>query len=90
MSWVRIDVDLDEVYNEMSRNDKRDMAEWLYEDGILESHPNPEIRKVVRGDRESPGEKELRDNLLRIWNSYYQLTQEDEEIIKKITNKLPL
>jgi hypothetical protein len=45
---------------------------------------------VVRGDRESPGEKELRDNLLRIWNSYYQLTQEDEEIIKKITNKLPL
>ena len=50
MSWVRIDVDLDEVYNEMSRTDKRDMAEWLHEDGILGSHPNPEIRKLVRGD----------------------------------------
>ena len=88
MSWIRIDVDLDEVYGEMSRNDKRTMAEWLHDDGILESHPNPEIRKVVRGDRESPGEKELRDNLTKLWNSYYLLTSEEEEIIKKLSSRL--
>jgi hypothetical protein len=88
MSWVRIDVDLDEVYGEMSRTDKRDMAEWLHDDGILESHPNPEIRKVVRGDDESFGEKELRDNLTKLWNGHYQLSTEDEEIIKQIANKL--
>jgi hypothetical protein len=88
MSWVRIDVDLDEVYGEMSRTDKRDMAEWLHEDGILESHPNPEIRKVVRGDDESYAEKELRDNLTKLWNGHYQLSNEDEEIIKQIANKL--
>jgi hypothetical protein len=88
MSWVRIDVDLNEVYGEMSRTDKRDMAEWLHDDGILESHPNPEIRKVVRGDDESFGEKELRDNLTKLWNGHYQLSTEDEEIIKQIANKL--
>ena len=88
MSWVKIDVDLDEVYGEMSRTDKRDMAEWLHDDGILESHPNPEIRKVVRGDDESFGEKELRDNLTKLWNGHYQLSTEDEEIIKQIANKL--
>jgi len=88
MSWVRIDVDLDEVYGEMSRTDKRDMAEWLHEDGILESHPNPEIRKVVRGDDESYAEKELRDNLTKLWNGHYRLSNEDEEIIKQIANKL--
>jgi hypothetical protein len=88
MSWVRIDVDLDEVYGEMSRTDKRDMAEWLHDDGILESHPNPEIRKVVRGDDESFGEKELRDNLTKLWNGHYQLSTEDEEIIKQIATKL--
>jgi len=88
MSWVRIDVDLDEVYGEMSRTDKRDMAEWLHEDGILESHPNPEIRKVVRGDDESYAEKELRDNLTKLWDGHYQLSTEDEEIIKQIANKL--
>jgi hypothetical protein len=88
MSYVRIDIDLDEVYNEMGREDKRTMAEWLHDDGILEKHPNPEIRKVVRGDDESQGEKELRDNLTKIWNSYYLLTSEEEEIIKKLSSRL--
>ena len=88
MSYIRIDVDLDEIYNEMDRRDKQTMAEWLHDDGILEKHPNPEIRKVVRGDDESPGEFELRNNLLKLWNGYYRLSNEDEEIIKKIANKL--
>jgi hypothetical protein len=88
MSWIRIDVDLDNIYNEMDREDKRTIAEWLYDDGILQSHTNPEIRKIVRGDNESQGEKELRDNLTKIWNSYYRLSTEDEEIIKKLSSKL--
>jgi hypothetical protein len=88
MSYVRIDVDLDEVYNEMGRSDKHNMAEWLYEDGILDKHPNAEIRKMVRGGEESNGEKELRDDLSKIWNSYYRLTNEEQEIIKNIANRL--
>jgi len=87
MPYIRIDVDLDDVYNEMDRHDKRTIAEWLHEDGVLETHPNPEIRKIVRGDNESQGEKELRDNLTKIWNSYYLLTSEEEEIIKKLSSR---
>jgi hypothetical protein len=85
---VRIDVDLDDVYNEMDRRDKQTMAEWLHDDGILEKHPNPEIRKVVRGDDESPGEYEFRNDLTKLWNGHYQLSVEDQEIIKQIANKL--
>jgi hypothetical protein len=88
MSWVRIDVDLDEIYGEMSRTDKRDMAEWLHEDGILGSHPNPEIRKLVRGDDESTLEFEFRNDLTKLWDGHYQLSNEDQEIIKQIANKL--
>lgn len=87
MAWIRINVDLDEVYDEMDRSDRRTMAQWLYDEGILESHPNPEIRKVVRGDEESQGEKELRDNLTKLWNVYYRMTKEDEELIKKLADK---
>ena len=65
------------------------MADWLHDDGVLEGHPNPEIRNVVRGDEESPGERELRDKLTKIWNSYYLLTNEEEELIKKISSRLP-
>jgi hypothetical protein len=88
MAYVRIDVDLDEVYNEMDRRDKQTMAEWLYDDGILESHSNPEIRKLVRSDEESPGEYELRNDLMKLWNGHFRLSNEDEEIIKQIANKL--
>ena len=88
MSYIRIDVDLDEIYNEMDRRDKQTMAEWLHDDGILEKHPNSEIRKVVRGDDESPGEYEFRNDLTKLWNSHYQLSNEDQEIIKQIANKL--
>jgi len=88
MPYVNIHIDLDDLYNDMDRGDKRDMAEWLHEDGILGSHPNPEIRRLVRGDDESPGEAELRDNLLKLWNGHYRLSNEDEEIIRQIANKL--
>jgi len=87
MTWIRINVDLDEVYDEMDRSDRRTMAQWLHDDGILESHPNPEIRKVVRVDEESQGEKELRDNLTKLWNVYYRMGKEDEELIKNLADK---
>ena len=88
MSYINVTVDLDEVYNQMGKYDKRDMAEWLYEDGILDTHPNPEIRKLIRGNEESNGEKDLRDNLSKLWNSYHRLSNEDELLIKQIANKL--
>jgi hypothetical protein len=88
MSSIRVYVDLDDVYDEMDRHDKQKIAEWIYEDGILDNHPNAEIRKLVRGKEESNGEKYLRDDLTKIWNSYYQLTSEEELLIKNIANRL--
>jgi hypothetical protein len=88
MPYINVHVDLDDIYNDMDKSDKRNMAEWLYEDGILEKHPNPEIRKIVRSDEESFDEKELRDHLTKLWNGYYQLSNEDCEIIKQLANKI--
>jgi len=88
MSWVSIDVDLDDIWDGMDKNDKRAMAEWLHKDGILDKHTNIEIRQTVRNSEESQGEKELRDNLTKIWNSYYRLSNEDELLIKQISKKL--
>ncbi len=88
MPDLRLHVDIDEIYDEMDRSDKRQMAEWLYDDGILGKHPNPDIRRLVRGEEETPGETELRDNLTKLWNGHFRLSNEDEEIIKKIANKL--
>jgi len=88
MSWVSISVDLYDIYDEMDRYDKQKMAEWLYDDDILYDHPNPNIRRAVRGEEESFGEGQLRDDLTKLWNNYYQLSNEDIEIIKIIANKI--
>jgi hypothetical protein len=88
MPYINVHVDLDEIYDDMDRLDKESMAEWLHDDGILENHKNVEIRKLVRGKEESNGEKYLRDDLTKIWNSYYQLTSEEELLIKNIANRL--
>lgn len=88
MSWISIDVDLDNIYDEMDRYDKQKMAEWLLDDGILENHPNPVVRKVVRGNEESFGEEQYRNDLTKLWNGFYQLSNEDIEIIKNIANKI--
>lgn len=87
MSSVRVYVDLDDVYDEMCIYDKQKVAEWLYEDGILGSHTNQDIRKIAIEDRESFGEQELKKNLTKLWNSYYRMTKEDEEIIKNLSIK---
>jgi hypothetical protein len=34
------------------------------------------------------GEEELKNNLKKLWNSYYQLSNEEVETIKKIANKI--
>ena len=88
MPYVRIDVDLDEIYDEMDRHDKREMASWLFDDGVLGSHPNPEIRKLVRGEEESYGEKEFKDALNKLWNAYHRLSDEEELLIKQIADRL--
>jgi hypothetical protein len=87
MPYINLHVDLDDIYDEMDRSDKRTMAQWLHDDGILESHPNPEIRKIVRGDEESDGEKFLRDNLTKLWNSYYRMSNEDILLIEQLSKK---
>ena len=88
MPYISINVDLDEIYDEMSRYDKEEMAEWLIDDGTLENHKNLNIRKLVRGNEESFDEEQFRNNLTKLWSNFYQLSNEDEEIIKTIANKL--
>ena len=61
-----INVDLDDIYDEMSKYDKNEMAGWLLDDGILENHKNPNIRKLVRGSEESFDEEQFRNNLTKL------------------------
>lgn len=86
MAYIRIDVDLDQIYDEMDRHDKRIMAQWLFDEGVLCGHPNPEISEL--DTEETYGETELRNALNKLWDGYHRLSNEDELLIKQIADKL--
>lgn len=85
MSWIRIDIDLDDIYYEMSLSDKREMANWLFDDGIIGSHTNKEIRKLVIGEGLNFDEELFINNLIKLSNVFYNLSDEDISIINNIS-----
>jgi hypothetical protein len=86
MSSIRVYVDLDDVYDGMDRNDKMRMAEWLYDDNILESHTNPQIRGLYR-EQDSYMVIEHKKGLNNIWEKYYIMSDEDLKLIEEISKK---
>jgi len=90
MSRISIDIDLEDIYDEMGRYDKGQIAEWLYEDGFLSNHKNSSIRKLVLGPdgTESFDQGVFSNNLSKLLEGYYSLSNEDIETINKIANKI--
>ena len=87
MAYINVDIDLDDVYDDMSRYDKEQMAEWLEKDGFC---------TVDDGDGEDDFKIEnpnvlddiYTEMIKKLFHGRLQLSLEDEETIKKIANKL--
>jgi hypothetical protein len=88
MAWINVDVDIDDIWDGMSLGDKRVMSEWLHDDGILQSHPNPEIQRIVIGDDESFDEREFKNSLSKLSRKYYQLSNDEIEKINLMAKNL--
>jgi hypothetical protein len=78
MSWININIDihLDDIYNQMSDSDKKEMLEWIKDDfandlTMSDSLMSEEWMIVCR----------------KLSGLYYQMNEEDMETIKKIINK---
>jgi hypothetical protein len=82
MSWISIDVDLDDIYREMDRLDKETMAGWLDEDGYFEE---PEGRDIPSST--SSLESQFHDMLINLSSKFYQMSNEEVEMITKLYKK---
>lgn len=86
MAWISVDVDLDEVYDSLNKRDKKNLAEWLYDDGILENHSNLQIKKIYqKGDTYMEEQHKL--NLSKLWDKYHLMSDEDLKIIEELSKK---
>ena len=82
-STISIDVDLDDIYEEMSASDLEEMADKLYEGGYFEKY----VEKPNKLNSLSSG-LDWEDTCDKLASNQLQLTNEEEEIIKKIADRL--
>ena len=82
---ISFDIDLDEVYSEMGSKDCEEMTRWLYEDGYFDEYLEKEKYKNLTSHVTGWNWEEICNKLL---NSQLRLTNEEEEIIKKIADRL--
>jgi len=81
MSWITVDVDLDDVYSQMIDRDKDRMVEWLKEDGYLTQ------RDTEYEENTHPMQDIFNESIDKIRNSYHLLSSEERELIELIAKK---
>lgn len=83
MSWISIDVDMDDVYDEMSHRDKEKMAEWLEDDGYISNKSKgydiPPSTSLL--------ESQFHDKLIGLSSKFYSMSNEEIEIIENLYKK---
>ena len=84
-SSIAVDVDLDDVFIAMSEHDRENMADWLYDEGYLDKYLERERAKNLAAYSTGHSWKEICNKL---YFNQLRLTNEEEEIIKKIADKL--
>lgn len=86
MAWISVNVDLDDVYGDLSKTDKQMLAELLFEDNILENHNNLKIRQIFN-DKDTFMEEQHKRNLSQLWNKYLVMSDEDLKTIEELSKK---
>lgn len=82
MTWISIDVDIDDVLYNLSDREKQKLVDELYDDGFVQTQistddSNDNLLDVM-----------WTESVTKLLNNRHMLTPEDEEIIKKISNKI--
>lgn len=73
-----IDIDLDDILYSLSSYEKQQLADELYEDGYIAKKDSAEMSI----------DDEWNEQVNKLFNNKWRLSNEDVETILKITNKL--
>lgn len=80
-----IDIDVDEFWNSCSKRDKEELLEILRYEGIIpktSGNLNPNLKSYL-----SPYETDFRKKLDQLNDCYYQLSNDDIQVIENLVHK---
>ena len=78
MSFINIDIDIDDIISNMSSYDKQMMVDELYEEGYI----------AKKDSSEKNDDNEWNEQVNKLFNNKWRLSSEDEATILRITNKI--
>lgn len=88
MPYINVDIDLDDVYDDMTSSEKRLMTEWLETDGYCIAGDIDNYTSDFIIENQSLEDEFWIENIKKLFHGRLQLSPEDEETIKQIANKL--
>ena len=79
---AEIDLDVNEIYENLSDSEILKMVDLLVEEGLVIS------TNTIKDENMSFMDEEWKKTLISLMSSRHRLSNEDEEIVKSIANKL--
>ena len=78
MSYINVDVDIDDILSSLTSREKQELADELYEDGYI----------AKKDDDAKSTDDEWNEQVNKLFNNKWRLSKEDEETILQITKKI--
>ena len=78
MSYINIDVDIDEIISCLTNKEKQELVDDLYDDGYI----------AKKSDEAKSTDDEWNEQIGKLFNNKWRLSPEDEATILTITNKI--
>ena len=83
MPYINVDIDLEDVYNDLTTYEKSYLVDWLKEDGYIE-----ELKTNESPSSENYKDDDWVETIQKLAKNRHQLTFEEEELIKEISKRL--
>ena len=82
-----ITVDIDDMLWSMSKYKKQEMADALYDDGIIPTYLNTDVAVWESRIPQTNLEKELAEILDKVWDNKRFINNDDLEILRHLSKK---
>jgi len=87
MTYINMDIDLDDIIDGLTSHEKQELVDELYSDGYYQTELEKQIYAGSEYDNVSLNEKLFREQLGKLSTNYLSLTNEEQEIILKISKR---
>lgn len=87
MTRIDVDIDIDDIYWDLSKLEKQELADKLYEDGYVPKELEEDLSIAEGLIPDTNLEQELYNILNKVWDNKMFLNNDDLEVLKHLSKK---